>query len=342
MITKSLRYAPVLLLGLLQTIWSDVLVLPFQLEQVDSITTQTINELFIESYQSFSKESVKRVENNSSCRDNSCALEAGKRHGAKEVVYGAARVLGRKWIVSGWRISTTDGSILGSNRVYAQSIEDFEFVMKRIAEGLASGKKVEETATMDNVTESEMSGDQYRHRQGSCAIGCKVGYLFPTPHTHSYERYVSDYTYDYYNSTSGETVRTEKFGEILCTDFTTWFELPKDLAIEWDIHIGWASEIGTHFSLFKLFSRKDITPFAGGGVGLDYVFPDQVESYQGQSLLDKRNGCFSFNGKVGMMFLRSYNFRIFTDIGYKVVANSDADQGATAEIGVLMNLGSLF
>ncbi len=323
MILKSLCYSCALMIILLHSAWSEILVIPFHLDQVDSATAQTINELFAESYQSFSKAGIRKPDSIASCRDKVCALEAGKKAEAAEVVYGVARKLGEKWIVSGWRIKVADGSVLASDRLDGKSIEDFEFVMKRMAEGLATGKKIEETASVDNVTESEMSDGQYRRREGFYALGLKFGFLFP-PSSDYYSRYDNQYLF-------GGNPEFKSYSQILNTDFINWFELPKDLALEWDIHIGWQNEIGTHFSLLKLFSRRDFTPFAGGGIGIDYVFPDEPDSIS----KNKRNAGFAFNGKVGLMLFRTYSFRVFTSVGYKVVLNSDLDQGVCADLGIL-------
>ncbi|MDD5674773.1 MAG: hypothetical protein PHC61_11455 [Chitinivibrionales bacterium] len=327
MIRQSIYRAMALMALLSWTARSEVMVIPFQLDKVDSANAATINELFAESYQTFTKDTIAKPDGIASCRDKTCALEAGKRAGASEAVYGVARQLGNKWIVSGWRVKVADGSILASSTLDSKSIGDFEFVMKRIAQGLATGKKIEETADIDNVTETEMSEEQFRRRQGYYAFGFKFGFLFP-PAGRFYSRYEYDYSSSLY---SGSHVVLKKYSQVLNTDFVNWFELPKDLALEWDLHVGWANEVGTHFSLLKLFSRKDFAPFAGGGIGLDYVFPDGVDSIA----KDKRNGGFAINGKAGMILFRTYDFRVFTTLGYKIVFNSDLDQGISADMGII-------
>jgi hypothetical protein len=154
----------------------------------------------------------------------------------------------------------------------------------------------------------------------------KFGYLFPTGKT-AYQKI--DYSYGTYPNYYS-ILDTNQYKQILMTDWVNWFELPKDLALEWDLHVGWGAELGTHFSLLKLFSRSDFAPYAGGGIGLDYVFPEDYENNP-----DKRNSGFALNAKAGMLLFRTYSFRLMVDAGYKIVFNDDVDQGVTANLGIM-------
>ncbi|MCU0609518.1 MAG: hypothetical protein MUF22_07115, partial [Chitinispirillaceae bacterium] len=307
--TSRMFYSVLTILWLsLQPSWSTVMITPLQIDQLDSTSAATINELFFEFYQVFVPGADITIDKNARCRDKTCAIDIGKNSQAQEVVYGVARKLGGKWIVSGWRINVADGALLASNRLDSKSLEDFEFVVKRMAQGLAKGKKVEETATVDNITESEMDEDQFRRREGFYAFGFKSGFLFPRNSTY-YQRYENRYYYD-----SGYQNKPKSYSQVLNTDFVNWFELPQNLALEWDLHVGWMNEIGTHFSLLRYFSRNDFSPFVGGGIGLDYVFPDDASAVSADpNLQDKRNGGFTINGKAGMMLFRTYSFRIFAN-----------------------------
>jgi hypothetical protein len=316
---RTIQFAAVVTFLFLQAARADVVITPFQIDQLDSATSKTVNDLFFESYQSFVKGEIKRPDSARPCQDKLAALDAAKRVGGSEAVYGVGHKLGEKWIVSAWRLNTADGATLASARLDSKSIEDFEFVMKRLAESLAKGKKVDETATIDNVTEGEMSDNQFRRREGFYAFGVKVGYLFPPAPSHSYQ--------DYNNTYSATMISPS---QIVTTDWINWFELPRDLALEWDLHAGWEYEFGTNFDLIKLFSRGDFAPFAGGGIGIDWVIPNSTDDTLGH-----RNSGFSINGRGGIMLFRTYSFRILASAGYKVVLNSDYDQAVTADIGII-------
>jgi hypothetical protein len=309
---------------------ADALVFPFPLAGVDSANVNTINQLFVEDYGTFSKQAVKIAPDSLPCSTRECALAAANTLSAEEVIFGSARKLGEKWILSGFRVRVKDGKQLSTARLDSKSIEDFEFAMKRMAEALAKEKSLEDVASIDNVTETEMGDAQHRRRQGFYAFGVKFGYLFPMG-AKSYQRISERYIYDYSTFTSSYQYDTTQYKQVLITDFVNWFELPKDLALEWDLHVGWGAEFGSHFTLLKLFSRSDWAPYAGAGIGMDYVFP---ETYYGTSDPNKRNSGFALNAKGGMLLFRTYDFRVSVDAGYKIIFNDDMDQGITTGLGI--------
>lgn len=294
----------------------------FYPEDIDSSTVITINELFYESLQDFGFSSLKIVATDSLCENKECALAAAKVAGSEKVIYCRARILGSKWIVRGYHFNVGDGELLSKHSLDCRSIEDFEPVMKRLAEAIAKGKSVEDVAAIDNITQKEEDPTRFRRREGFYTFGIQVGYLYP----------FTDGSYNYWNDTwSDEDKRRGQYRQVLSTDIVNWFELPKNLSLQLDLHIGWGAEIGTHLILLKQFGRGDYSPYAGGGVGINYCFegdpPDDVDE-------DKRNSGFTLIGKAGIQLLRTYNFRVHSDVGYKCVFNDDWDQGPYLNIGV--------
>jgi hypothetical protein len=325
----AIRFLPAAVIALLAIGAANAaeLIVPFSLSGVDSATQKTINELFVESYQSFSPSAASVPSDSLRCADRACAVSAASARGANEVVYGAARKLGGKWVVSAFRVKTADQSVVASANLDSKSIEDFEFVMRRIAEALAKGKTIEAVATIDNVTESEMDESQHRRRTGFYAFGLQCGLLFPvSKQSYLNTRLTSTGSYDPYVGMMYDTTY-EQLKQIVTTDFVNWFELPKNLALEWDIHSGWGAEVGTHFSLLKLFSSGDYAPFAGGGPGIEYVYAGRKDG--------QRNAGFSLNARGGLLLFRTYDFRILAEAGYKVVFNQDMDQGFGINLGIL-------
>ena len=65
---------------------------------------------------------------------------------------------------------------------------------------------------------------------------------------------------------------------------------------------------------------------------MDYCFNGDPDAGVDE---DKRNSGFSLLGKSGIVLLRTYNFRIHADAGYKIVLNDDKDQGIFANLGVI-------
>jgi hypothetical protein len=303
------------------------LIVPFPLAGVDSATQKTINDLFLESYQTFSPSVTSVPSDSLRCPDKACAVSAASARGADEVVYGVARKLGSKWVVSAFRVKTADQSVLASAKLDSKSIEDFEYVMRRIAEALARKKTIEDVATIENVTETEMDDSRHRRRTGFYAFGIQCGLLFPVTKGSYVNTKTTTMVYDPLTGTYHDSTYNEQLKQVVTTDLVNWFELPKNLALEWDIHSGWGAELGTHFSLLKLFSEGDYAPYLGGGPGIEYVYAGRQDG--------QRNTGFALNGRGGILLFRTYDFRVFSNATYKVVFNQDMDQSVTFNLGIL-------
>jgi hypothetical protein len=297
-------------------------VVRFYPESVDSSVVITINELFYESLQEFGFTGTKQVVSDTTCRDRECAFAAAELAGAKKVIYCSARKLGSKWIVRAYHYRIGDDKPLSSYSLDCRSIEDFEPVLRRIAEAMVKRKSIEEVASIDNITEKEGDDTRFQRRDGFYSWGFQFGYLYPYgDNSHTYWLYGSD----------GEK-KEAQFKQIFSTDFVSWFELPQNLSLQWDLHVGWRAEMGWHLILLKQFGRGDYSPYVGGGLGMNYCFagdpPEGVDE-------NKRNSGFTLIGKAGVQLLRTYNFRVHADGGYKMVFNDDRDQGPYANIGIM-------
>jgi len=313
--------------------YAEILIMPFPIAGVDSTAKQTINELFMEYFQENMKEKF-TVSPDATCKAKTCAVETAEAMGASEVIYGSSRKLGEKWIVSGFRFRLSDKKFLASQRLNSRSLEDFDFVMKRLAKALIEKKSVEEVVTIDNVTETEMDPASHRRRKGFYAYGIKFGYAFPVGAKSYIRETQTDYGYEIdslgnYNYTV-KPGKILQFKQILKTDFVNWYELHRDFVLEWDLHVGWGAEMGTHFTLLKLLSRSDFAPFLGGGVGIDYVFADRYTDDT-----DNRNSGIALNARAGLLAFRTYDIRMLLSTHYKLVFDTDFDQSINVDMGVL-------
>ncbi len=312
-----------------------IVVLPFEIASIDSASKVTIRELLVEECQTQFEKDVIAYPNALSCIKKECALEAGAEVGADEVLYGVGRKLGTKWIVSMFHYSVIDGKLLGNTRLDCKSIEDFEFVIKRSIASLESGKSVAKVATVDNITESEINAAALnRKRSGFYAYGFKSGLMYPMGKKSYAVRGHRTPNRDYndfntsYDRDSPQSFTMQPYEQIFTTDWINWFEFSQKWALEWDLHIGWGAEVGTHFTAIRMFNSGDLSPFIGTGVGIDHVdFWDYDE--------DKRNTGFALNARGGLILLRTYDFRLMIDGVYKVVLNEDVDQSLGANIGVM-------
>lgn len=318
---RVLFFASLMLLVPVRQVTADtLLVLPVPLAKVSPADQETINELFVDACMDYFSDFTVVAGKDTNCVLKDCALERASRAGADEVIFGKGRKLGRKWIVVVYRYRVKGEKKLASYRLDGTSVEDLEYVMRRLARALAEGLSIEKSVTIDNVTEIEMDPGRHRRRTGFHAMGLKFGLMYPLTHA-SYRRKKFDY------SSGSNPSSTEQLPQILSTDWVNWFELPRNIALQWDIHVGWGAELGTHFSLLKLFSRGDYVPFAGAGVGLDHVFVGNSDS-------GKRHSGFALSGRGGMLLFRTYDFRIHTELGGKAVFTSDLDAAAFANLGI--------
>ena len=95
-----------------------------------------------------------------------------------------------------------------------------------------------------------------------------------------------------------------------------------------------APVVGGDFNLDYLPGRGDITPFFGGGVGLHYVPPDVDKSP------DKRNSGPTLNAEGGLMLFRTYDIHVLLGGQYRIVFNSDIDNGFVTDVAVTYNVKS--
>jgi len=306
-----------------------VAVIQFIPESVDSSTAITINDLFCEALQEFGLRDLQKISTEIPCTDGDCALRAADSAGAQKVIYCTARILGSKWIVRSFYYKVKEQQQLSSNSIDCRTIEDFEPVMRRHAEAIVKGKTIEQVASVDNITGAEGDEKRFQRREGFYSYGLQFGYLYPYG-DNSYTTWKIDRNYT--NGEYRQTVHKKQFRQILSTDFINWFELPNNLSLQWDLHVGWGADIGTHIFLLRQFGRGDFSPYTGGGLGVNYCFNGEPPDNEDQ---DKRNSGFTLLGKAGIQLLRTYNFRVHLDGGYKYVFNDDRDRGPFANIGLM-------
>jgi len=311
-------------MGLVGVTQATTSIVPFTIRGIDEQNRLTIQELFHDYYQAASGQTIVVSEANPECSEIPCHVIDAKAKGADHLIFGSIKRLGQKWIVTGTRVEVKTNTVVGFHKLDCRSLEGFDPVMKRLARALAEGKTLEEVVDIHNVTEEETDETRHRRRAGLFSSGFRYGYLFPTTKG-SYLRDVSEYRWI-------EPVRQAQFSQIINTDWVTWMEFSRNYALEWDLHVGWGAEIGSHLSMVKLFSDRDFAPFVGGGLGINYVFAGNYSAGE-----NKANSGPTLTAKTGLVAFRTYNFRVLFDVNYKVVLNHDTDQGIQVGMGLLWN-----
>jgi hypothetical protein len=263
------------------------------------------------------------------CAARECAAKALAAQGGDEVAFGAIRILGSKYFLS--------ASILGSDgKLFPQQIpmagvEDFEAASKRMAASLAKRKDLEQVADVDNVTEKEEAPDVNR-RAGFYSMGGSLGFTFPVGS--SYQRWESKTTgCDFCAQDTSYSLSRSK--EIFTLGWNNWFEFKNHLALDLDVLFHVPIALGADANLDYLFGNADFTPFAGGGLGFQYVFPDQGK-YEDDG---KQNVGPAANVQAGVIMFRTYNLNLVLRGSYHVVMNDDMDNGPTIDLAVRTKMG---
>lgn len=304
-----------------------LLVLPLKIDSAKIKDFGTIREMYAEALGNFYPGTVKTAKDTgAACADKECALAILKAQGGDEAVYGAVRNLGQKLFLSSSLVEA-DGKVF-SQQISAANVEDFENATKRMAEALINRKSLEQVANLDNITEKEEDLAVNR-RSSFYSSGGSVG--FTVPFGDSYQRYSSSCSeFDFDCSTN-----LDEYSQIFTMGWNNWFEFKNHLALEMDFLFYAPIAIGGDVNLEYLFGNSDFTPFAGGGLGVHYVFPDQG-SGENRS---KQNFGPSANVQGGLILFRTYSLNLVLRGSYHVVANDDMDNGATVDMAVRTRMG---
>jgi hypothetical protein len=300
-----------------------LLVLPLKMDTVKIADYVAMREMFTENltreYNGTVKDAAGPLE---PCAARECAAKVLASQGGDEVVFGAIRMLGSKYFLS--------ASILGSDgKLFPQQlpmagVEDFEAASKRMAASLAKHEDLEQVANVDNITEKEEAADINR-RAGFYSMGGSVGFTFPVGN--SYQRWESQSVCD---MCTNDTVSLFKSKQIFTLGWNNWFEFKNHLALDMDLLFHVPVALGGDANLDYLFGDADFTPFAGGGLGFQYVFPDEGSKKNP----DKQNVGPAANLQAGIILFRTYNLNVVVRGSYHVVMNDDVDNGPTIDVGI--------
>lgn len=229
------------------------------------------------------------------CYESECAAEAGFRANVEHVIYGSISRLGDKHIVQLSIVSVLTKEIVWAGSLAAKTAEDLDIVAKRLAISISEGKSAEETIEVGMVTEEE--GKKPVRRRVFHTFGINAGMLQP----------VAGY---------GESRTLYHFGLLY------WYETPRFVA---EIS-GYAAFPGNYsdpadgaietvfpeFSLLYMLSKKEISPYVGGGIGFGWLTIDDPFLYS-----ETAYGV-TLNAGGGIVFLRTYDIRLILDARYRV------------------------
>jgi len=227
--------------------------------------------------------------------------------GAEFGVYGSLLQLGYKIIVDVNVVRVATAELAFTDRLTADSEEDLDVVIRRLAAGIVTGKKAGATATVETVTAAEEKTP--RRRASFSSAGLRTGYMWPTEDSWAgvTKMVAVDLVYRYETSKwQVEVVPFLGFRGGSTNDNT---------AFDWAIF---------DFSFHYFLTLTDISPYFGGGLGFHSVAAEEnvlkeSNGYEYYEKIDDSGTGFAFNVGGGIVFFRTYDFHLTADLRYQYV-----------------------
>jgi len=309
---KRVLLAVVLLLvGTCQSVCAQdkLAVLPVTGAGIESVTQETVYQLLLSEirkqkcFDVVPESEISTLLAGNPCSDPTCAVDIGRRANASKVAVGSLNRLGEKIIFQYSLVDVASGAVLLSDDLSALRVEDLDQVTKRVALSICQRTPVEKTVEVGLVTEQETQ--EARSRKANSMWGIGFGYLYPSKG---------------YNDAE----------DIFVWDFRSLYEM-KNLTV--DALLGLRQGISLNVGLLYLVSRKDFSPYVGGGVGFHAVSHDYYDQYNQKN--SKSIDGFEVLVKGGLLAFRTYDFRVVVGVEYSATFNDYNDQGFLLTMSVL-------
>ena len=229
------------------------------------------------------------------CYQSECAADAGAVAEVERVVFGSVSTLGEKHIVQVSVVDVATREVIWAGSLAAKTAEDLDTVVKRLAKSISEGKKTEETVEVELVTAEEAKKPM--RRRVFHTIGTTAGMVVPLDgYSDASTLYNLGWLYWY------ETPR-------IVAEVAGYFTFPSDF------EGGTALEFcPVEFSVLYMLSKKDISPYFGGGVGFGWLTMETEAPYYST---ETAYG-MTLNAGGGLVFLRTYDIRFSVDARYHV------------------------
>lgn len=282
-------------------------VLPVTGAGVESVTQATVYQLLLSDirqqkcFDVIPESEIAALLGDNLCSEVTCAADIGRRANASKVVIGSLNRLGEKIIFQYSLIEVASGAVLLSDDLNALRVEDLDQVTKRVAISICQQTPVEKTVEVGLVTEQETQ--EVKSRKANSMWGIGFGYLYPSKGYDDAE-------------------------DIFVWDFRSLYEM-KNVTV--DALLGLRKGVSLNVGILYLFSRKDFSPFVGGGVGFHAVTHKWYGSYSNEKSFDG----FEVLAKGGLLAFRTYDFRVVIGVEYSATFNEYDDQGFLLTMSVL-------
>jgi TolB-like protein len=292
-------------------------ILPFISKGIDPASVQTAESLFrmdlgkVSSMDIISERNVQSALLDYDCADQECAVEIGRKLNANEVLVCTLSPLGEKIIIQYILVETSTGKNILSEQASAINLEDLDAVMNRIALSVAKHTPFSANVEVGNVVGEETIEPLSRTSRFNFGVG--FGYLFPTD---GYDDDDKSFTLNLYFD----------------------YEI-KDVAV--GLMLGARDGVAVALYGNYLFSRTDICPYLGGGLGFHWVDHNySTPYYYNSNYYPTSSANYDEDGielglGAGLRFLHTYDIQFFINVEYIITFNDYNDKSIVFTIGIL-------
>jgi len=294
-----------------------IAILPFVSNGIDPVSVQTAELLLrmdlgkVSSMDIISEKKTQSAIGDNECTDDECAKDIGEKLNADEVLLCKLNPLGENIIVQYILIEMATGKNILAEQATALSLEDLDAVMQRVALSVAKHTPFSANVEVGNVVAQETVEPSSRASRFNFGLG--FGYLFPT------EGYDND---------------DKSFTVNLYFDYEI-----KDVAV--GLMLGARDGVAVALYGNYLFSKTDICPYLGAGLGFHWVDHDYSTPYDyNYNYYPSPNTEYDEDGielglGAGLRFLHTYNIQFFINVEYIITFNDFNDKSIVFTIGIL-------
>ena len=261
------------------------------------------------------------------CDDAGCAAALALQYGASQVVYGSLSRLGGKIIARLNVLHPGESDPYYRDQLTAVSEEDLDHVMRRFAEGIASGRPNSDRATVESVTQVEALTPTRRATRSG--LGLRAGFLFPTGNSFGgVDRLTNLHAIYKYEMRDYEIETTTVLG-------FSWGEGNLDWTI---LDLGASRILGT----------GDFAPYLGAAIGVHSVtvkgppvpYPTSPGYPPYYASGEQTETAPTLDLFAGIMALRTYDFEAILEVRFHYVFEKFDQVGGNGANGVLVSFGT--
>ncbi len=312
------------------------LVLPFRAVGVSDATAHVSRELLMGSLGDLGivivggdSSEAPLPQGDSACDKADCAAAIGRERGASRVVYGTFSQLGGKIIARLSVVRVDEAAPYYRDQLTATSEEDLDTVMRRFAEGIASGRPNSDRASVESVTQAETITPLRRAtRRGA---GIRAGFLFPTG-----------------NSFGGADRLTNLHGVYRYELGNVQIETSTIVGFSWgDGNFDWTL---VDVSAARLFGTQDFTTYLGAGLGVHSVTVERRQTvtytypgsppYTYEQPYQQTETAPTLDLVAGIMALRTYDLSLNLELRFHYVFAKFDEVGGDGANGVRLTFGT--